>query len=206
MAGGGFRSSSWKRWPPLAAGSDGWFRVVLCCLGTLRLCCGTWPSSVCFAATFPPGEGFFGGTTLTEPSPRGKVGRAKPGSDEGHVAQGIGHVPTQPRPPRNHPSNHPVPPGTTGLPSPENVQTTHTRPPTFSTFPKQNTGGRGNAFLGYHPHAKRNVPSARWQSRHGPAARTAWANTGSLGNRAAACSLLCQPLGGWFIPCGRSKA
>ena len=31
-----------------------------CCLGTLRLCCGTWPSSVCFAATFPPGEGFCG--------------------------------------------------------------------------------------------------------------------------------------------------
>ncbi len=84
------------RWPPLAAGSDGWFRVVPCCLGTLRLCCGTWPSSVCFAATFPPGEGFFGGTTLTEPSPRGKVGRAKPGSDEGNLPQALRRVLTYP--------------------------------------------------------------------------------------------------------------
>ena len=28
-------------------------------LSTLRLCCGRLPSFVCFAATFPPGEGFF---------------------------------------------------------------------------------------------------------------------------------------------------
>ena len=69
-----------------------------CCLGTLRLCCGTWPSSVCFAATFPPGEGFFGGTTLTEPSPRGKVGRAKPGSDEGNLPQALRRVLTYPLP------------------------------------------------------------------------------------------------------------
>ena len=56
--------------------------------------CAAWPSFVCFAATFPPGEGSGWSSngkwyqvlqTLREPSPRGKVGRSS-GSDEGYVA------------------------------------------------------------------------------------------------------------------------
>ncbi len=68
-----------------AGGSNSWFRKVRCCLRARPIPFGRWPSSVCFAATFPLGEGFFGWYHSTKlycvdrAFPWGEGGPAKPG-------------------------------------------------------------------------------------------------------------------------------
>ena len=61
----------------------------------LRCCSARWPSSVCFAATFPLGEGFAQVVNkrgvvpslhgVPRAFPEGEGGPALAGSDEGHV-------------------------------------------------------------------------------------------------------------------------